>query len=182
MIASEAERKRKGKAVDVPRGSATDSEDDAGAEFEYDDRQLDVEIVEPLESFINTNIVGLTLDTHSLRTVAWLELWDHKFACSFDKQNFEDRYPLMKALVTSKRPEDIQRGIEMIQVKEILRLCAAEMLVTLHKIPAFGYIEDNLSKVATLIGKLKRAAFSTMMLLQEPYCRSGIKVCRCRTC
>ncbi|PWA72832.1 hypothetical protein CTI12_AA266730 [Artemisia annua] len=155
-------------------------------------------------------------------------------------QNFEDHYPLMKALVTSKRPEDIQRGIEMIQgehvhrhsllipgkkktylfavgyfrsgdhpksttlvdtcleikpdcwkalslkevlvVKEILRLCAAEMLVTLHKIPAFGYIEDNLSKVATLIGKLKRAAFSTMMLLQEPYCRSGIKVCRCRTC
>ncbi|PWA55620.1 mitochondrial fission 1 protein A [Artemisia annua] len=45
-----------------------------------------------------------------------VHLWDRKFAnCSFDKQNFEVRYPLMQALVTSRRPEDIQRGIELIQ-------------------------------------------------------------------
>nr|GEW63335.1 guanine nucleotide-binding protein-like NSN1 [Tanacetum cinerariifolium] len=41
-------------------------------------------------------------------------------------------------------------------VKEILRLCPAEMLVTLYKIPAFGSVDDFLSKVATVRGKLKK--------------------------
>ncbi|GJS73679.1 Myb domain protein 4r1 [Tanacetum coccineum] len=41
-------------------------------------------------------------------------------------------------------------------VKEILRLCPAEMLVTLYKIPAFGSVDDFLSKVASVRGKLKK--------------------------
>ncbi|XP_023753203.1 guanine nucleotide-binding protein-like NSN1 [Lactuca sativa] len=41
-------------------------------------------------------------------------------------------------------------------VKEILKLCPAEMLVTLYKIPAFDSVDDFLSKVATVRGKLKK--------------------------
>lgn len=44
----------------------------------------------------------------------------------------------------------------MIAVKEILKLCPAEMLVTLYKIPAFDSVDDFLSKVATVRGKLKK--------------------------
>ncbi|KAI3667948.1 hypothetical protein L6452_43019 [Arctium lappa] len=41
-------------------------------------------------------------------------------------------------------------------VKEILKLCPAEMLVTLYKIPIFNSVDDFLSKVATIRGKLKK--------------------------
>ncbi|KAI3787888.1 hypothetical protein L2E82_00383 [Cichorium intybus] len=41
-------------------------------------------------------------------------------------------------------------------VKEILKLCPAEMLVTLYKIPTFDSVDDFLSKVATIRGKLKK--------------------------
>ncbi|KAI3829823.1 hypothetical protein L1987_03951 [Smallanthus sonchifolius] len=41
-------------------------------------------------------------------------------------------------------------------VKEILKLCPAEALVTLYKIPTFNSVDDFLSKVATVRGKLKK--------------------------
>ncbi|KAI3526517.1 hypothetical protein L1887_05774 [Cichorium endivia] len=41
-------------------------------------------------------------------------------------------------------------------VKEILKLCPAEMLVTLYKIPTFNSVDDFLAKVATIRGKLKK--------------------------
>ncbi|KAJ9543488.1 hypothetical protein OSB04_023195 [Centaurea solstitialis] len=41
-------------------------------------------------------------------------------------------------------------------VTEILKLCPAEMLVTLYKIPVFTSVDDFLSKVATIRGKLKK--------------------------
>ncbi|KAJ0792547.1 putative GTP-binding protein, orthogonal bundle domain superfamily [Helianthus annuus] len=43
-----------------------------------------------------------------------------------------------------------------IAVKEILKLCPAETLVTLYKIPTFNSVDDFLSKVATVRGKLKK--------------------------
>ncbi|GJZ37663.1 ribonuclease H-like domain-containing protein [Tanacetum coccineum] len=64
-------------------------------------------------------------------------LLDRKFACSFDKQNFEVRYPLMKTLVTSRRPKDIQRRIELIQDRVITLLDVAAT--------TFGVLSDVLA-------------------------------------
>jgi len=41
-------------------------------------------------------------------------------------------------------------------VKEILKLCPKDMLVTLYKIPSFEAVDDFLYKVATVRGKLKK--------------------------
>lgn len=41
-------------------------------------------------------------------------------------------------------------------VKEILKLCPAQMLVTLYKIASFETVDDFLYKVATVRGKLKK--------------------------
>lgn len=41
-------------------------------------------------------------------------------------------------------------------VKEILKLCPTQMLVTLYKIPSFEVVDDFLYKVATVRGKLKK--------------------------
>lgn len=41
-------------------------------------------------------------------------------------------------------------------VKEILKLCPTQMLVTLYKIPSFEAVDDFLYKVATVRGKLKK--------------------------
>lgn len=41
-------------------------------------------------------------------------------------------------------------------MKEILKLCPAELLVTLYKISSFESVDDFLQKVATLRGKLKK--------------------------
>ncbi|KAI7751787.1 hypothetical protein M8C21_012754 [Ambrosia artemisiifolia] len=61
------------------------------------------------------------------------------------------------AAVTLKnciRIEKLQDPI--LPVKEILKLCPAETLVTLYKIPTFNSVDDFLSKVATVRGKLKK--------------------------
>lgn len=41
-------------------------------------------------------------------------------------------------------------------VKEILKRCATQLLVTLYKIPRFESVDDFLYKVATVRGKLKK--------------------------
>ena len=41
-------------------------------------------------------------------------------------------------------------------MKEILKLCSTQMLVTLYKIPSFEGVDDFLYKVATVRGKLKK--------------------------
>lgn len=41
-------------------------------------------------------------------------------------------------------------------MKEILKLCPAQMLVTLYKVPSFDSVDDFLFKVATIRGKLKK--------------------------
>lgn len=41
-------------------------------------------------------------------------------------------------------------------VKEILKLCPDNVLVTLYKIPSFDSVDDFLQKVATIRGKLKK--------------------------
>lgn len=41
-------------------------------------------------------------------------------------------------------------------VKEILRLCPPERLMSLYKLPTFSSVDDFLQKVATLRGKLKK--------------------------
>lgn len=43
-----------------------------------------------------------------------------------------------------------------IAVKEILKLCPAETLTTIYKLPSFDSVDDFLFKVATLRGKLKK--------------------------
>ncbi|KAI7751791.1 hypothetical protein M8C21_012758, partial [Ambrosia artemisiifolia] len=52
------------------------------------------------------------------------------------------------------RIEKLQDPI--LPVKEILKLCPAETLVTLYKIPTFSSVDDFLSKVATVRGKLRK--------------------------
>lgn len=41
-------------------------------------------------------------------------------------------------------------------MREILKLCPENMLVTLYKIPGFDSVDDFLYKVATVRGKLKK--------------------------
>lgn len=41
-------------------------------------------------------------------------------------------------------------------MKEILRLCPAEKLMSIYKIPKFGNVDEFLMNVATVRGKLKR--------------------------
>lgn len=41
-------------------------------------------------------------------------------------------------------------------MKEILKLCPENLLVTLYKIPTFDSVDDFLQKVATARGKLKK--------------------------
>lgn len=41
-------------------------------------------------------------------------------------------------------------------MKEILKLCSTQLLVTLYKIPSFESVDDFLYKVATVKGKLKK--------------------------
>ncbi|KAK9057426.1 hypothetical protein SSX86_022261 [Deinandra increscens subsp. villosa] len=61
------------------------------------------------------------------------------------------------AAVTLKNCIKIEKLQDPISpVKEILKLCPAEMLVTLYKIPTFSSVDDFLSKVATVRGKLKK--------------------------
>ncbi|PWA73963.1 hypothetical protein CTI12_AA256920 [Artemisia annua] len=57
--------------MDIPSRSETDSNDDAGAEIEYD-RLLNVGILESLKSFYITDIVRLNLNTDALLTVIGL--------------------------------------------------------------------------------------------------------------
>ncbi|XP_047183068.1 guanine nucleotide-binding protein-like NSN1 [Vigna umbellata] len=60
------------------------------------------------------------------------------------------------ALKNCKRIEKLEDPIS--PVKEILKLCMPEQLVTLYKIPSFnvGDVDDFLRKVATVRGKLKK--------------------------
>ncbi|KAK7355368.1 hypothetical protein VNO80_14623 [Phaseolus coccineus] len=60
------------------------------------------------------------------------------------------------ALKNCKRIEKLEDPIS--PVKEILKLCLPEQLVTLYKIPSFnvGDVDDFLRKVATVRGKLKK--------------------------
>ncbi|KFK38161.1 hypothetical protein AALP_AA3G076800 [Arabis alpina] len=58
------------------------------------------------------------------------------------------------ALRNCKRIEKLDDPVS--PVKEILKLCTAEMLVTLYKIPAFEAVDDFLYKVATVRGRLKK--------------------------
>lgn len=41
-------------------------------------------------------------------------------------------------------------------VKEILKLCPAQVLVTLYKVPSFETVDDFLYNVATVRGRLKK--------------------------
>uniref|UniRef100_A0A1J3DCJ0 Guanine nucleotide-binding protein-like NSN1 n=1 Tax=Noccaea caerulescens TaxID=107243 RepID=A0A1J3DCJ0_NOCCA len=58
------------------------------------------------------------------------------------------------ALRNCKRIEKLDDPVS--PVKEILKLCPAQMLVTLYKIPSFETVDDFLYKVATVRGKLKK--------------------------
>ncbi|KAL6338651.1 hypothetical protein AAG906_021468 [Vitis piasezkii] len=58
------------------------------------------------------------------------------------------------ALRNCKRIEKLDDVIN--PVKQILKLCPAELLVTLYKISSFESVDDFLQKVATLRGKLKK--------------------------
>ncbi|XP_076895861.1 guanine nucleotide-binding protein-like NSN1 [Bidens hawaiensis] len=59
--------------------------------------------------------------------------------------------------VTLKNCNKIEKLKDPISpVKEILKLCPAETLVTLYKIPTFTSVDDFLSKVANVRGKLKK--------------------------
>ncbi|KAM0050960.1 putative GTP-binding protein, orthogonal bundle domain superfamily [Helianthus debilis subsp. tardiflorus] len=61
------------------------------------------------------------------------------------------------ATVTLKNCVRIEKLQDPISpVKEILKLCPAETMVTLYKIPTFNSVDDFLSKVATVRGKLKK--------------------------
>lgn len=41
-------------------------------------------------------------------------------------------------------------------MKEILKLCPANVLVTLYKVPSFESVDDFLQRVATVRGRLKK--------------------------
>lgn len=41
-------------------------------------------------------------------------------------------------------------------MKEILRLCPHQVLVTLYKVPSFDSVDDFLQKLATVRGRLKK--------------------------
>lgn len=58
------------------------------------------------------------------------------------------------ALRNCKRIEKLDDPVS--PVKEILKLCPEDMLVTLYKIPSFEAVDDFLYKVATVRGKLKK--------------------------
>ncbi|CAH2054712.1 unnamed protein product, partial [Thlaspi arvense] len=58
------------------------------------------------------------------------------------------------ALRNCKRIEKLEDPVS--PVKEILKLCPTQMLVTLYKIPSFEAVDDFLYKVATVRGKLKK--------------------------
>ncbi|CDY66753.1 BnaCnng52210D [Brassica napus] len=58
------------------------------------------------------------------------------------------------ALRNCKRIEKLEDPVS--PVKEILKLCSTQMLVTLYKIPSFEGVDDFLYKVATVRGKLKK--------------------------
>ncbi|CAE5966422.1 unnamed protein product [Arabidopsis arenosa] len=58
------------------------------------------------------------------------------------------------ALRNCKRIEKLDDPVS--PVKEILKLCPTQMLVTLYKIPSFEAVDDFLYKVATVRGKLKK--------------------------
>ncbi|KAF9602243.1 hypothetical protein IFM89_025953 [Coptis chinensis] len=58
------------------------------------------------------------------------------------------------ALRNCKRIEKLDDPID--PVKEILKLCPAETLVSLYKVPSFDSVEDFLHKVATVRGRLKK--------------------------
>ncbi|XP_010524693.1 PREDICTED: guanine nucleotide-binding protein-like NSN1 [Tarenaya hassleriana] len=58
------------------------------------------------------------------------------------------------ALRNCKRIEKLDDPVS--PVREILKLCPANMLVTLYKIPGFDSVDDFLYKVATVRGKLKK--------------------------
>ncbi|KAI3772898.1 hypothetical protein L6452_04092 [Arctium lappa] len=58
------------------------------------------------------------------------------------------------ALRNCKRIEKLEDPVG--PVKEILKLCPAQMLVTLYKLSSFDSVDDFLFKVATLRGKLKK--------------------------
>ncbi|KAJ4898386.1 Guanine nucleotide-binding protein-like NSN1 [Raphanus sativus] len=58
------------------------------------------------------------------------------------------------ALRNCKRIEKLEDPVS--PVKEILKLCTPQMLVTLYKIPSFEAVDDFLYKVATVRGKLKK--------------------------
>ncbi|KAG2245777.1 hypothetical protein Bca4012_091282 [Brassica carinata] len=58
------------------------------------------------------------------------------------------------ALRNCKKIEKLEDPVS--PVKEILKLCSTQMLVTLYKIPSFEGVDDFLYKVATVRGKLKK--------------------------
>ncbi|XP_008798499.2 guanine nucleotide-binding protein-like NSN1 [Phoenix dactylifera] len=58
------------------------------------------------------------------------------------------------ALRNCKRIEKLDDPIT--PVKEILKLCPAERLISLYKLPSFMSVDDFLQKVATIRGKLKK--------------------------
>ncbi|KAF8077447.1 hypothetical protein N665_1035s0009 [Sinapis alba] len=58
------------------------------------------------------------------------------------------------ALRNCKRIEKLEDPVS--PVKEILKLCSPQMLVTLYKITSFEAVDDFLYKVATVRGKLKK--------------------------
>ncbi|KVI12324.1 GTP binding domain-containing protein, partial [Cynara cardunculus var. scolymus] len=58
------------------------------------------------------------------------------------------------ALRNCKRIEKLEDPVG--PVKEILKLCPAQMLITLYKLASFDSVDDFLFKVATLRGKLKK--------------------------
>ncbi|KAL2945503.1 Guanine nucleotide-binding protein-like NSN1 [Bienertia sinuspersici] len=58
------------------------------------------------------------------------------------------------ALRNCKRIEKLEDPVG--PVKEILKLCPGEVLVTLYKVPSFDTVDDFLFKVATVRGRLKK--------------------------
>jgi len=58
------------------------------------------------------------------------------------------------ALRNCKRIEKLDDPVA--PVKEILKLCPAERLISLYKLPSFSSVDDFLQKVATIRGKLKK--------------------------
>ncbi|KAF3528547.1 hypothetical protein DY000_02043720 [Brassica cretica] len=58
------------------------------------------------------------------------------------------------ALRNCKKIEKLEDPVS--PVKEILKLCSTQILVTLYKIPSFEGVDDFLYKVATVRGKLKK--------------------------